>query len=151
MNCIQSRQLGTVKIVGASENYSSVCVPTEEDPHDPIVCTTTDDSELEESCTIPMYTKTTTYKLPPCSKNYSDIISHYRKLFSSIPGTTQTSTYRIPLVDKIPVRSPARPIPQSYRAEVRRQIAEMLEREIITESSSPYCSPAVFVKKRMEI
>ena len=43
---------------------------------------------------------------------------------------------------------PARPIPQSYRAEVRWQIAEMLEREIITESSSPYCSPAVFVKKK---
>ena len=135
-------------MVGASENYNWVCVPTEEEPHDPIVCTTTDDSELEESCRIPMYTKTTTYKLPPCPENYSDIISHYQKLFSSIPGTTQTSTHRFPLVDKIPVRSPVQPIPQRYRAEVRSQIAEMLEREIITESSNPYCSPAVFVKKK---
>ena len=148
MDCIQSRQLGTVKMVRASEDHSSVCVSTEENPHDPSVCTTTDDNELEEGCTIPMYTKTTTYKVPPCSENYSDIISHYHKLFSSIPGITQASTHRIPLVDKIPVRSPARPIPQSYRAEVRRQITEMLEREIITESSSPYCSPAVFVKKK---
>ena len=96
----QSRQLGTVKMVGASENHSSVCVSTEEDPHDPIVCTTTDDNELEEGCTIPMYAKTTTHKVPPSSENYSDIISHYQKLFSSIPGITQASTHRIPLVHK---------------------------------------------------
>ena len=33
MDCIQSRQLGTVKMVGESEDHSSVCVSTEEDPH----------------------------------------------------------------------------------------------------------------------
>ena len=104
MDCIQSRQLGAVKMIGASENHSSVCVSTEEDSHDPI----TDDNELEEGCTIPMYTKTTTYEVPPCSDIYSEIVSHYQKIFSSIPGTTQASTHRIPLVDKIPVRSPAR-------------------------------------------
>ena len=80
-------------MVGASETPSSVCVSTEEDPHHPIVCTTTDDNELEEGCTIPMYAKTTTYEVP--------IISHYQKLFSSFPGITQASTHRIPLVAKL--------------------------------------------------
>ena len=56
--------LTLLRIAHISEDHSSVCLSTEEDPHDPIVCTTTDDNELEEGCTIPMYAKTTTYKVP---------------------------------------------------------------------------------------
>ena len=46
MDDIRRRQLLTVKMLGASGNHSSVCDSNEEDPHDPMVCTT-EDNELE--------------------------------------------------------------------------------------------------------
>ena len=43
---------------------------------------------------------------------------------------------------------PPRRIPGQYRAEVEKQIQEMLDQGIITESSSPWMAPAVFVPKK---
>ncbi|KAI6658387.1 Zinc knuckle [Oopsacas minuta] len=86
-------------------------------------------------------------RYPPDSVDYCDILSYYMEEFSSIPRTTEVTTHRFPVTGKSPVGSPARPIPQNFWAEIGKQISEILGRGIKTESSSPYCSPAVFVKK----
>ena len=43
---------------------------------------------------------------------------------------------------------PPRRVPAHYRDKVERQINEMLEQGIITQSSSPWMAPAMFVPKK---
>jgi len=47
-----------------------------------------------------------------------------------------------------PVKVPPRHIPAHYKEEVEKQIQHMLDNHIIEESSSPWMSPTVFVKKK---
>ena len=47
-----------------------------------------------------------------------------------------------------PVRVPSQRIPVHFRKEVEVQIQQLLEKGIITESSSPWLAPAVYVRKK---
>ena len=81
VNCIQSRQLGTVKMLRArGKEDTSAGILTEENLYSSLVGTTTDDNELEEGSTIPKYTKKVTYNMSPCTEDYINILSHYQKL-----------------------------------------------------------------------
>ena len=50
--------------------------------------------------------------------------------------------------DSQPVRQLPRRVPFALRAEITRMVGEMLETEVIQESSSPWASPIVLVKKK---
>ena len=55
--------------------------------------------------------------------------------------------HRIVTVDNIPVRVPHRRVPPHQWKEVREHLQKLLHRGVIQESSSPYASPVVLVRK----
>ena len=63
-------------------------------------------------------------------------------------GHTETVTHRIRTVDEEPVKLPCRRIPPSQLEEVREHIRKLLEKKVIKESTSPYASPIVLVRKK---
>ncbi|MGH0176852.1 UNVERIFIED_CONTAM: hypothetical protein FKN15_073716 [Acipenser sinensis] len=63
-------------------------------------------------------------------------------------GCTNVITHEIPLVDSVPVRQRHRRIPPSQYEAVKAHIKQLLESQVIRESSSPYASPIVLVQKK---
>ena len=64
------------------------------------------------------------------------------------PGATDLVQHHIKLISDEPVRSRPYPVPYSIRESLRRDIADMIKMGVIRESSSPYASPVVVVKKK---
>lgn len=81
-----------------------------------------------------------------------DIIHTYSDIFyleGDKLGFTDIIEHRIDLEPgKGPVHAHPYKIPHSYKAEVKRQIQEMLDQKIIRPSISPYNAPIVVVKKK---
>ena len=99
--------------------------------------------EATEECTIPDYGAVKNFELPQCTKSvFTGIINQYKHLFgennTGIPSHSHKGQ---------PVCVPPRRVPAHYQGEVECQINEMLEQGIITQSSSPWMAPAVFVPK----
>lgn len=63
-------------------------------------------------------------------------------------GCTSLITHEIPLLDEVPVRQPYRRIPPSQYETVKAHIQQLLDSQVIRESSSPYSSPIVLVTKK---
>ena len=63
-------------------------------------------------------------------------------------GCTKLISHEIPLLDKTPVRQRYRRIPPSEYEAVKSHIRQLLDSQVIRESSSPYASPIVLVKKK---
>lgn len=79
------------------------------------------------------------------------LLFKYSSVFSahdSDLGCTTLITHDIPLTDEVPVRQRYRRIPPSEYEAVKAHINQLLETQIIRESSSPYASPIVLVKKK---
>ncbi len=60
----------------------------------------------------------------------------------------EPSEHRIDTAESKPVQQPPRRIPFVLRPEVRRMIDDLLQTGVIQESSSPWASPVVLVRKR---
>ena len=75
------------------------------------------------------------------------LLTEYKDLFGTIPGATTVAHHHIPITGN-PVCVPPRRVPAHFKEEVERQIQQMLQRGIIEESTSPWMSPAVFVRKK---
>ena len=104
-------------------------------------------TDVTTDCAIPDYGAPKQYELPNCQTTFlSTLVSQYKNLFCTIPGNTSVTCHHIP-TKGVPIRVPPRRVPAHYRSEVERQIHQMLEQGIITESSSPWMAPAVFVPK----
>ena len=63
-------------------------------------------------------------------------------------GMTHCTQHRIETGDSAPIRQYARRIPYSMRSQVASLTEDMLRREVIRPSTSPWASPIVLVKKR---
>lgn len=63
-------------------------------------------------------------------------------------GCTELISHDIPLVDDVPVRQRYRRIPPSEYEVVKGHINQLLSAQVIRESSSPYASPIVLVRKK---
>lgn len=90
--------------------------------------------------------------LPPSEQDQvKSLLRRYESVFSAHDGDlgcTDLITHDIPLLDDIPVRQRYRRIPPSEYEVVKEHINQLLEAQIIRESSSPYGSPIVLVKKK---
>lgn len=79
------------------------------------------------------------------------LFAQYSSIFSRGDGDlgcTSLITHEIPLLDNVPVRQPYRRIPPSQYETVKAHIQQLLDSQVIKESSSPYSSPIVLVTKK---
>ena len=60
-------------------------------------------------------------------------------------GRTDIVSHKIQLIEGVPYTRRMYAVPDSMQDEVDRQIAELLEQEMIEESDSPYAAPIVCV------
>ena len=105
-------------------------------------------TDVTTDCAISHYGALQQCELSECrSALFSKVITQYKELFCIIPGHTSTAAHHIPTKGS-PIHVPPRHVPAHYRSEVERQIDQMLKQGIITESSSPWMAPAVFVPKK---
>uniref|UniRef100_UPI003398C39D hypothetical protein n=1 Tax=Acinetobacter baumannii TaxID=470 RepID=UPI003398C39D len=77
-----------------------------------------------------------------------DLMGEFPHNFNDVPGSTTLVEHEVHLTSNIPVRSKPFPIPFKARESLKKDIDEMLKMGIIRESSSPYASPVVVVKKK---
>lgn len=78
-------------------------------------------------------------------------LQEYISVFASHDGDlgcTDLIAHDIPLLDEVPVQQRHRRIPPSEYELVKDHINQLLEAQVIRESSSPYASPIVLVKKK---
>ena len=75
-------------------------------------------------------------------------LSRHKEVFSDIPGRTNMIKHKIELTENNPVRFRPYPLPYAMRENLKKEIEDMLSREIIRESNSPFASPIVIVKKK---
>lgn len=79
------------------------------------------------------------------------LLRKYNTVFSAHEGDlgcTNLISHDIPLLDDVPVRQRYRRIPPSEYEVVKAHVNQLLEAQIVRESSSPYASPIVLVKKK---
>nr|XP_057913595.1 uncharacterized protein LOC131107503 [Doryrhamphus excisus] len=79
------------------------------------------------------------------------VLQQYSPVFSAHEGDlgcTNLISHDIPLVDNVPVRQRYRRIPPSEYEIVKKHINQLLSSQVIRESSSPYASPIVLVRKK---
>ena len=77
-----------------------------------------------------------------------DLANHFQSLFTEASGTTSSAQHDIKLISDQPVRSRPYPVPYSLRESLKKDITDMTKMGVIRESSSPYASPVVVVKKK---
>ncbi|KAL7870950.1 hypothetical protein SRHO_G00084470 [Serrasalmus rhombeus] len=83
-------------------------------------------------------------------KEVRSLLQKYHSVFSAHEGDlgcTNLIEHEIPLLDDVPVRQRYRRIPPS-EYELKAHIDQLLEARVVRESSSPYASPIVLVKKK---
>ena len=79
-----------------------------------------------------------------------ELLNVHRNVFSQRGelGRTNVVSHKINTGDAQPKRQPARRLPHHQREEARGQVVDMLDKGIITPSSSPWASPVVLVRKK---
>ena len=63
-------------------------------------------------------------------------------------GKTGVQNHRIPTVDAQPIKQPHRKVPYHMQKEMDEQIDNILKKDVITPSKSPWASGIVLVKKK---
>ena len=77
-----------------------------------------------------------------------NVLGKYSDVFTDLPGKTDLIKHRVELTENELIRSKPYPLPYAVREELRGEIRVMISLGIIRESSSPYASPVVIVKKK---
>ena len=77
-----------------------------------------------------------------------EVLRRYEDIFTEIPGKASVIEHKIDLTDDRLIRCKLYPLPYAKRGEIREEIKNMMDTGIERESSSPYASPLVVVKKK---
>ena len=77
-----------------------------------------------------------------------EVLRRYEELFTEIPGKASVIEHKIDLTDDRPIRCKPFSLPYAKRGEIRKKIKNIMDTGIVRESSSPYASPLVVVKKK---
>ena len=77
-----------------------------------------------------------------------EVLRRYEKIFAEIPGKASVIEHKIDLTDNRPIRCKPYPLFYAKRGEIREEIKNMVDTEMVKESSSPYASRLVVVKKK---
>ena len=81
-------------------------------------------------------------------RGLDDLLEQFSDVLQSSPGRTNLAEHTIQTGTAHPVRLPPYRVPHSYRAEVERQVGEMLQDGVIEPSTSEWAAPIVLVKKK---
>ena len=112
---------------------------------------------LSSVCRAPVLVKTFKFKinLSHLTKELENIFltvfEKYRGIFAKSMmdlGKTNLISHEITLTDSIPVYTPPYVVPFNQRPFIKRHLQEMIQNGIICESTSPYSSSVVLVKKK---
>ena len=112
---------------------------------------------LASVCRAPVLVKTFKFKinLSHLTKELENIFltvfEKYRGIFAKSMmdlGKTNLISHEITLTDSIPVYTPPYVVPFNQRPFIKRHLQEMIQNGIICESTSPYSSSVVLVKKK---
>ncbi|MCG8048996.1 MAG: reverse transcriptase domain-containing protein, partial [Candidatus Thiodiazotropha endolucinida] len=81
----------------------------------------------------------------------SKLLNKYSSVFSENDddiGRTGVLKHKIPTADALPIKQPLRRVPYHMQKEMDDQIENMLKKDVITPSKSPWASGIVLVKKK---
>ena len=81
----------------------------------------------------------------------SGVLDKREKTFTNTSRKTSIIKHMVDLVDNRPIRCKPNALPYSVRGEIQKEIQEMINIEIVRESDSPYASPMVVIKKRIDV
>ena len=84
-------------------------------------------------------------------KHVAGLLNKYSSVFSENDndiGRTGVLQHRIPTKDVQPIKQPLRRVPYHMQKEMDEQIDQLLEKDVITPSKSPWASGIVLVKKK---
>jgi len=98
-----------------------------------------------------LYEKCTTHLDPRAKEEVLDLLINYQDVFSRGEfdiGRTPWVKHSIDTQGAQPIRQPLRRSSPTQRAEVERQVSELLDRGLIEPSDSPWASPVVLVSKK---
>lgn len=86
-------------------------------------------------------------------KEFAKLLTEFQDIFTEkiVAGNCELIKHRIETVDSNAIKQVPRRIPFHLRTEVNKIIEDMKEQGVIEESRSPWVSPAVLVKKKMEL
>ena len=76
-----------------------------------------------------------------------EVLGRYEEIFTEIPGKASVIEHKIDLTDDRRNRCKPYPLPYAKGGEIREEIKNVMDTGIVRESSSPYASPLVVVKK----
>ena len=79
---------------------------------------------------------------------FMELAHQFSSQFTEAPSTTNLVQHQIKLTSDEPIRSKPYPVPYSVRESLKKDIEDMIKIKVIRESSSPYASPVVVVKKK---
>ena len=78
-------------------------------------------------------------------------MSHYEDILAKCPedlGRTDVLSHHIETGDAKPIHQQARRVPLPHRGSVQELLKDMLEKQVISPSKSPWASPIVLVRKK---
>ncbi|XP_070571181.1 uncharacterized protein [Ptychodera flava] len=79
------------------------------------------------------------------------LLNRYSHIFSKYPGDrgrTHLVQHRVPTGDAVPIKQRPRRVPVHLQAEIQHQVKDMLQNDVIEESSSSWASPVVLARKK---
>ena len=77
-----------------------------------------------------------------------EVLRRYEEIFKKIPGKASVIEDKIDLTDDRTIRCKPYSLLHAKRGEIREEIKNLMDTGIVRESSSPYVSPLVVVKKK---